>query len=267
MLTSNYHTHTKRCGHASGEDEEYVLEAISYGYRNLGFSDHVMLPGFSQPFMRGEYSEFDGYVKSIRSLAKKYQDRINLFVGFEAEAFPSYFPFFKEQLANGVIDYLILGNHMSMDSEKKINSHFFNITSPAQLYLYRDLALKALSSGLYSIFAHPDFFLASISSFDSDCRKVSRDLIEAAMAYDVPLEVNVAGIRNGKKQVGDTLRWIYPTDDFFSLAGKYHAKCIFGQDAHAPDQLDNDSAIFEAVKFAKKHGLTMVDAMDSIKAH
>ena len=27
----NLHTHTKRCGHASGEDEEYVLAAKSFG--------------------------------------------------------------------------------------------------------------------------------------------------------------------------------------------------------------------------------------------
>ena len=41
----NYHTHTSRCGHAIGEDEEYVIEAINASYKGIGFSDHVMLPG------------------------------------------------------------------------------------------------------------------------------------------------------------------------------------------------------------------------------
>ena len=30
-MTDNYHTHTKRCMHASGEDEEYVEAAIRNG--------------------------------------------------------------------------------------------------------------------------------------------------------------------------------------------------------------------------------------------
>ena len=37
----NYHTHTKRCFHAGGEDEEYVEKAIENGVKTLGFSDHA----------------------------------------------------------------------------------------------------------------------------------------------------------------------------------------------------------------------------------
>ena len=267
MLQANYHTHTKRCGHASGEDEDYVLQAIGYGYQYLGFSDHAMLPGFSQPYTRGDFSLFDDYVKSIASLKKKYAGRIQIFTGFEAECFPDYFPFFKEQLENHVLDYMILGNHSAMDSNKKLYAHFRNITNPSMLYLYRDLALQAMQSGLFSIFAHPDYFLASIGNFDSDCKKVSMDIIKAAIAYDIPLEVNVAGIRNGKKKIGRNLRGVYPTDEFLYLAGKYHAKCILGMDAHAPEQLTNDSAIYEAVSFVKRHGLKMVDVLSTIQSH
>ena len=39
-MKANYHTHTKRCQHAFGEDREYVEEAIRAGLRILGFSDH-----------------------------------------------------------------------------------------------------------------------------------------------------------------------------------------------------------------------------------
>lgn len=41
MQDFNYHSHTKRCGHAEGEDEAYVQEAIKNGYRYMGFSDHA----------------------------------------------------------------------------------------------------------------------------------------------------------------------------------------------------------------------------------
>ena len=50
MLT-NYHTHTTRCGHAEGTEEEYILTALRCGYKVLGFSDHTpwayATPGFA----------------------------------------------------------------------------------------------------------------------------------------------------------------------------------------------------------------------------
>ena len=40
-MKTNYHTHTTRCHHATGSDEDYVLSAIKGGYQELGFSDHT----------------------------------------------------------------------------------------------------------------------------------------------------------------------------------------------------------------------------------
>ena len=106
----------------------------------------------------------------------------------------------------------------------------------------------------------------SIQNFDNDCKKISREIIETCIAYDVPLEINVAGIRNGKKKIGSSSRWIYPTNDFFSIVKKYpNAKCIIGLDAHHPNQISDTSANYEAVKFAKEFDLNIVDKLDKIK--
>lgn len=262
MLTANYHTHTKRCGHAVGEDEDYVLEALGHGYRTLGFSDHVMLPGFKEPYKRGDYDTFENYCQSIRRLAEKYQGRIDILLGVEAEAFPCYYSYYKEMMLNGILDYMILGNHCAMSEDHEIYCRFDQITSPSQLYLYKELAVNAISSGMFKCFAHPDYFMLNIQQFDQDCKKISRELIETCIAYDVPLEINVAGIRNGKKNYKNKKRWVYPTEEFFALAGKYSAKCIFGQDAHAPKHLGDDVADYAAVNFAKKHNLIVLNELD-----
>lgn len=39
----DYHTHHVRCGHASGELEEYVKRGIEIGLTQLGLSDHMPL--------------------------------------------------------------------------------------------------------------------------------------------------------------------------------------------------------------------------------
>ena len=75
MIPYCYHTHTYRCGHADGEDEEYVLEAIAAGVRKLGFSDHVMLPNFSQPNVRGDFKEAEGYGKNDCRNINRYWNR------------------------------------------------------------------------------------------------------------------------------------------------------------------------------------------------
>ena len=262
MLKSNYHTHTYRCGHARGEDEDYVLEALGMGFTELGFSDHIMLPGFSDPGIRGEYSQFEGYVNSINHLKEKYKDRMNILLGFEAEAFQVYMPYYKELIESGKIDYLILGNHSQMDESKKITGYFSKITSASELYRYRDLAISALQTGVFSCFAHPDYFMSSIEKADKDVINVMRDLIQACMALDIPLEVNVAGIRNGKKKIGKVDRWIYPTDDFFSIAGEMNAKCILGIDAHDPQQISDEDANEKAVLFARRNKLNLLEKLE-----
>ena len=40
-MKTNYHTHTTRCMHATGSDEDYVLSAIKGGYY---VADMRMLP-------------------------------------------------------------------------------------------------------------------------------------------------------------------------------------------------------------------------------
>lgn len=259
MLKANYHTHTFRCGHARGEDEEYVIEALGSGLVELGFSDHIMLPGYSEPGIRGDFSLFFDYINSISNLKNKYADRIKIFTGFEAESFPMFFPYYRELVTNKTVDYLILGNHSCLDENKKVVCHFSKIKSPSELYLYRDLAFSALQSGYFSYFAHPDYFMSSIRQIDHDVKKVMLDIVSCAVNLDIPLEINLAGIRNGIKTIGDKNRYVYPTELFLKTCKKLHAKVIFGQDAHAPDQIDDEVANMKAIEMVRKYDLNVVE--------
>mgnify|MGYP004576416305 CR=1 FL=1 len=76
MIRNNYHTHTFRCGHAIGNDEEYVLEAIALGLNTLGFSDHVMLPNVKQ-----ELENTKRYWKELlRKTASIYANRLYKYI-------------------------------------------------------------------------------------------------------------------------------------------------------------------------------------------
>lgn len=91
-MKTNYHTHTTRCMHATGDDEDYVLSAIKGGYRILGFSDHTPWKYRTDYVadMRMLPEELPGYVESLKTLREKYHDRIDIRIGLECEYFPQY---------------------------------------------------------------------------------------------------------------------------------------------------------------------------------
>ena len=71
MLKANYHTHTYLCGHATGDVDDYVNEAIRLGFSELGMSDHAHTPEY---FMtKDEYYDFINNNREI----KVYNDLLN----------------------------------------------------------------------------------------------------------------------------------------------------------------------------------------------
>ncbi|MBQ0092821.1 MAG: histidinol-phosphatase, partial [Clostridiales bacterium] len=57
----NYHTHTDRCKHAVGREDDYIAVAIREGYDGLGISDHIILPGIIHGRSRGDWGTQDEY--------------------------------------------------------------------------------------------------------------------------------------------------------------------------------------------------------------
>lgn len=119
-MKTNYHTHTTRCHHATGSDEDYVLSAIKGGYQELGFSDHTPWK-YRTGYLSGirmTPEEFPEYVQSIRTLQEKYRDRISIKLGLECEYFPEYIHWLKELVREYKLDYIIFGNHHFHTDEK-----------------------------------------------------------------------------------------------------------------------------------------------------
>ena len=121
FLLANYHTHTKRCQHASGEDADYVETALQAGYQVLGFSDHSPWPfssGYVSP-IRMSAERLDDYIASVHDLQKMYDGRIRIHLGLEAEYFPRYHDWLERMRDRG-ISYFILGQHYADSEETRL---------------------------------------------------------------------------------------------------------------------------------------------------
>ena len=173
----NYHTHTSRCFHAKGTDEEYVLAAIEAGFDEIGFADHTPWK-FDTQFisnMRMHENQLADYCKSIKSLREKYKDKISIKLGLECEYFSKYLPWLKGVIDEHEIDYIILGHHFATDENCGVYNGCLN--TPDGIYRYRDDVVEAMESGLFSYVAHPDLFMRGYDKFDEHCQKVSQDIL------------------------------------------------------------------------------------------
>lgn len=235
-IENNYHIHTYRCGHALGKDEDYVKAGIAFGLKEMGFSDHVILPNIIQPGMRGKYELLPDYLSSINNLKKKYQDKINIKIGFEAEFIPEFEAYYQDLLKSKKIDYLILGQHCYYVDD--VMKWYIDLPGTLAQEKYTDDLIKGMASGLFKYVAHPDLFMMLSPIYNETTKRCAQRIIDAAIKYNLPLEINLAQARvYGRRNVAGYDSYIYPFIPFWQLVAKSKAHVIVGFDAHRPVDL------------------------------
>lgn len=251
-MIANYHTHTTRCFHASGTDEEFVQAALAAGLETLGFSDHA-----PQPFPDGYYSKMRmypetlaDYVRSIAALREKYRDRLNIHIGLEAEYYPALFPTLLQWVRDAGIEYLILGQHWP-GNEQGETPMIRPFDGEAPLARYCDQVIQALNTGAFTYIAHPDLpnFLGDPAIYDRHMRR----LIREAKVCNTPLEINLLGLRTDRN---------YPTPRFWELVAEEGCPTILGQDAHSPEVLLDTHTEQRALDMVKALGLPLLDRVE-----
>ena len=250
-MTFNYHTHTARCHHASGDDHEYVEAAIKAGMKVLGFSDHApyVFPGkhyYSSHRMLPE--ETGHYVESIRALAKEYRDDIRILCGFELEYYPDYHQTVMTFLQKFKPDYILLGQHF-LDNELSGTPVFSDASKRSDLLLsaYVTQTIAGMATGDFLYVCHPDMIGTRFTK-EAVAREFRR-LCDAARRYNMPVELNLHGFATNR---------YYPSKTFFEIAAKVGNKVILGVDAHAPEELHDKETVAKAMKLARELKLHVV---------
>lgn len=251
-MIANYHTHTEHCRHASGTKREYIEAAIAQGLDTLGFSDHVPMPypnGYRPMGIRVPIEELEEYADSLAQLRDEYADRIRILIGFEAEYYPALFEDMLSLLGQVSYDYLIMGQHyVNNETDVPGSSSFIPHASEDELRLYVDQVIEGLSTGKFTYIAHPDVF-----RFEGDeevYERHMRRLCEACLKMDIPLELNLLGLRDGRH---------YPSDRFFRIVGEVGNAVVLGCDAHRPCDMAVKENIEQGLQMAEKYGLKIVD--------
>lgn len=248
-MNYNYHTHTSRCGHASGDDEEYIKCAIEAGIKHLGFSDHApfIFPDGFESNWRVPLSLAEDYVSNLDSLRKKYSDQIEISIGFEMEYYEDYFEEMLNIARKYKAEYLILAQHFILGEHPSGVGSVGPKDSEKHLKCYIDEVINGMRTGLFSYVAHPD--LVCFTGDGEVYKKEIKRLCQASIDFNVPLEINLLGIRNKKH---------YPADVFWKIVGEEYAPVTIGFDAHNPTDFLDAGQHSTADRLIRKFGLNYI---------
>lgn len=249
-MNYNYHTHTKYCGHAIEEMEDYVKHSIANGIRFLGFSEHApfIFPDGYESFFRLPMKNVPDYLAEANRLRETYKDQVDLKIGYEMEYYPLYFPAMLKNVLDCGAEYLILGQHFSKNEHP--DGAFSSVlpTSDEDLLEYSDCVVKAIKSGVFTYVAHPDvinFQGGNQALYEKEMEKICL----ASKEYNIPLEINFCGAR-------DQIH--YPSDAFFQIAGKVGSPITMGMDAHSIRECYDTDSLNLANEMVKRHNLNYI---------
>lgn len=238
-MRANYHTHTSRCRHARGAEEDYIASALRSRLAVLGFSDHAPFPGEDFGF-RMPYGELRDYLDTLDGLREKYAADLIILKGLEIEYLPEYTGYYEELLTKSGLDYLLLGQHFYRTGDGKLH-YTADISDTVSCIGYARSVAEAMQTGYFKMVAHPDLFMMNFIPWEQNCEKAADLILDAAVRTNTVLEYNANGFRREKKEYPDGLRYQYPYAPFWRRAASAKIPVMVGSDCHEPSQVWDDA--------------------------
>ena len=228
----DYHIHTTLCNHAKGSMEAYIKKAVSMGFQEICFLDHLTLcePG-NRLSMTPE--EVPLYFNAVQTLKWRYIGVINIKAGLEIDFNPFHVDLLQKISESYAFDVIASSLHfpggidvVSRKSEwsrgEKDSDYIYSI--------YLESLYKMLDYSYFDIVCHIDLvkkFGGNPSrSFENefDC------IIEKIGRKKLTVEVNTSGYIHHAKEA-------YPSFDIIKKCCKSGIEISIGSDSHDPESI------------------------------
>lgn len=235
MIDTDYHMHTKRCGHATGEVAEYVAEARRKGLAEIGFSDHLPFVTHRDPRYTMDVSELADYQRDIER-ARDGAKGLAVKIGIEADYMEGKEAEIGRLLAAYPYDFVIGSVHFikkwAFDDPRE-KEKWENADVDAVYRRYYGLLQEAARSKLYDIMGHVDLVKKFGHRSGEDLSDLVADTARAFKESGVAVEINTSGLRKPVKE-------IYPELSLLKIYRRHGVPIVFGSDAHAPGDVGAD---------------------------
>lgn len=234
MILQDFHIHTSYCD-GKNSPEEMVCAAIELGMTKMGFSCHSYTD-FDESYCIKK-QQIAEYQKEIRSLAKKYKNKLEIFCGVEQD-------YFSNESIQG-FDYVIGSVHYL-----KKNNNFYEIDGSCDEFVslaskeyngdyfalcedYFKLVGEVVSKTNADIIGHFDLvtkFNEGNKLFDTtDERymKAAKQAVDRLLKYDKLFEINTGAISRGYRSKA------YPEENILEYICEKGGQLILSSDSHS----------------------------------
>lgn len=237
----NFHSHTQYCdGNSAMED--FVIEAITEGFTDYGFSPHCPIQ-FGSP-CNMKFEDVQTYLTEVDRLKAKYSGKINLYASMEIDYIdeswgPSndYFHKIPLDYRLGSVHFIPYGDSFvdidgRYENFKKKMSNYFNNDIEYVVKSFYQQSIKMVEAGGFDIIGHFDKVGHNASHFregieeESWYEKLVMDLFDSIISNNILIEINT-------KAWGEHNRF-FPNQKYFNWLVKYKAPIIINSDAHYP---------------------------------
>ena len=260
-IWNNYHTHTYRCHHASGDVAEFAARAASLGMTRLGMSDHAHIRGEGDHPMHMSRRDIPEYLRLCREADGRYGG-VKVLCGVECDYDPSDESFFRDYYLDEMgMDYLIGSVHELKGGADRMDCFSDRHFGAKELRIYTDLYVKMIECGLFTFCAHPDLFGRPVgigenpAGWDENAKSAAREILAAAAEKNTVLEINVSGKWKTEKRGYPVI--VYPREEFWELASDYGIDVIVNTDAHSLERLEAYAQF--GIDMAERNGLRRVE--------
>ena len=194
--------------------------------------------------------QLEDYCRTVRALQAEYRDQLQISLGLEAEFYPGIWHELLPRLQDAGIEYLILGQHW-LGNEQGEHGSGGATADENLLGRYCRQVMEGLDTGSFTYLAHPD--LMNFVGDRNIYRKHMGQLCRFARQADIPLELNLLGIRSGRH---------YPNVEFFALAAEEGCNIILGMDAHEPRHIQETETERKALEIVRHYGLNLLETVE-----
>lgn len=235
-MKTNYHTHTTFCD-GKNTPEEIVRSAIEKGFSVIGFSGH----GYTDFDLRYCMKDTAGYIAEINRLKAKYQDKIQVYLGVEEDAYC--------YVERSDFDYIIGSSHYFLSDGKyyPIDSSYDYFKKCLDIFGYDVMKMTHAYYGAFcdyisarkpDIVGHFDL-ITKFDQLDKSLFLENREYNASAEKYakfaarqGCLFEVNTGAVSRGFRTS------VYPAENLLYVLKREGAGLVLASDSHNVDTLD-----------------------------
>lgn len=255
MFKHNYHAHSNLSRHSTHSLEDSIKKAIEFGFETFSISEHGQLEGFhgSKRIITDDEEVF--FINEMKRLKEKYNEQIRILTSFEMDIMHPYtgndqINFAASKASKPDVDFLIIGCHSYRSGN---HVFYFPPKNMDEARDYVEVLKTAIKTGKFLYIAHPDGFLAGMNGEMNDMsRWIAESIINISIEYNIPMGFNLNGIAKNR---------IYPSLEFWKIAGAKGAKAVFELDSH-DDKPFSEEVYQKAQAMAQEAGVHIIEKLD-----